>query len=1091
MFERTFMVGMLLLALALTAPAQTTFATITGTVADSTGAVVAGASITATNVATGIETTTPSNSEGVYTISQLRDGTYRLRASRPGFKEFRVQSISLVARDLRRVDVMLEVGAVETAVEVYGGATLIETETARISETRDAQQLVSTPMGTRSIFAHLTLAPNVVQSGTGSITRFAGSNSNQSHWSRDGTSISAGPAEQGIANLVNFVEEFQEIRIDTTNNTAEFGAVGQITVITKSGTNSFHGTLFDYYSTPWFRARNPFASARGTGVSHTIGGTASGPVYIPRVYDGRNQSFFFFSYEEFMASKTTEVLNPTVPLEAWRRGDFSGISTPIRDPFGGAVFANNQIPESRLNPTAVAIQNRFYPLPNFGDGTTLVSQNYRENFTRPNFKTRGATIRGDHRFSDKDSVMGRYNYQYFRTNLLEGNLPTIGLNDILRPVSASTVSYTRTFSPTVLNEFRWGHAWHNFPTYPPVLGRQFVEELGLQGLAPELPDVGGLLRIGFAGLGLQGIGQRNFQNPGGRNMVMVFQDHVSVFRGKHSFKLGFHITRAEWDDFQAPNNLFGNLTFSNRYTGFAYADFLMGTPTTAQRAFPPVRVDRLRKQYDFFFTSDYKISPRLTLNYGVRYEYHPGWTEESGYLSTFDIASGKIVVSDGSLAKVSPLFPRQYVDVVEASTLGLPGNTILRTDGNNVAPRIGLAYRPWGNNTVVRAGFGLFYDVVPRPLQLGGVPFVLEEAPFNNPAGTPVIVLPRVFPAEGSAGPASVSIPDAVNPNLLIPYSLQYSFTIEHSRWNTGFRLSYTGTGTRKTEYAYNYNAPLPDNQPFINKPRPFPQYPAISYFTNGAAHQYHGFTTEAERRMARGLQFQASWTWARDIADVERGQSAENPYDRRRDRGVWIDIPTHRVTANFMYQLPWGKGRPFLNNANRVVDFVIGGWEVNGVYSYYSGQFLTPLWTGPDPTGTAFTSSATPANVTIRPDHLRDANLPSDQRSVDAWFDASAFAAPPVGRFGTSARGVIKGPNVNVWHMGFFKSFPIKEQVRVRYEATATNFFNHTNYSNPATNISQVAAVGAITGAGGVHGGAVGDYGGARTFRMGLRLEW
>jgi hypothetical protein len=320
---------------------------------------------------------------------------------------------------------------------------------------------------------------------------------------------------------------------------------------------------------------------------------------------------------------------------------------------------------------------------------------------------------------------------------------------------------------------------------------------------------------------------------------------------------------------------------------------------------------------------------------------------------------------------------------------------------------------------------------------------------------------------------------------------MQYNVTLEHAQWDTGFRLSFISTGTRKTDYFYDYNAPLPDNRPYVSKPRPFPQYPSISYFTNGAAHQYRALTAEVERRMARGLQFQSSWTWARDIGDVERGRAPENPHDRRRDRGVWTDIPTHRFTTNLIYQIPVGRGRSFLNQANRFVDFVIGGWEISAVYSYYSGMFLTPLWTGPDPTGTAFTSSSTPANVTIRPDRLRDGNLPSDQRSIYGWFDAGAFAAPQPGRFGTSSTGVIKGPSVNVWHTGFYKSFRIRERVRLRYEATATNFFNHPNYNNPAMNISQIGAVGVITGAGGVHGSAVGDYGGPRAFRMGLRMEW
>jgi hypothetical protein len=270
-----------------------------------------------------------------------------------------------------------------------------------------------------------------------------------------------------------------------------------------------------------------------------------------------------------------------------------------------------------------------------------------------------------------------------------------------------------------------------------------------------------------------------------------------------------------------------------------------------------------------------------------------------------------------------------------------------------------------------------------------------------------------------------------------------------------------------------------------------FPQYPGISYFTNGAGHQYHGFTAEVERNLAQGLYLQASWNWARDIGDLERGQTSENPYDRARERAVWADIPTHRFTANWLYQLPFGRGKPFGSGMSRGLDLAFGGWEVSGIYSYYSGQFLTPTWSMPDPVGIAFTTSRAAPLVTIRPDHLRDANLPADQRTVQRYFDTGAFAAPPVGRFGTSAKGVIKGPNVNVWHVGFFKNFVINEHFRFRYEATATNFFNHPNYSNPGTVINAAAGAGVISGVGGVNGASTGDQPGARAFRMGLRFEF
>lgn len=1073
------------------AAAQTTFAALTGTTIDPSGAIIPEVAVIATNLETGIETAGSSNHEGVYHIPQLRPGLYTVRGTKTGFRDFLIQNVSLVARDYRRIDMTLQVGSVDTVVEVRGGATLIETETARISDIRDPAQLRDMPLNSRAIWAQLSLVPNVLQASTGSTVRFSGSRSNQSHWSLDGTTMSDSNSETQIGPLANYVESFEEVRIDSGSNTAEFGTIGQVTLITKGGTNSFRGSLFDYYSTPWFRARNPFASERTTGISHLPGGSAGGPIFIPKLYNGRNKSFFFFSFESFKGSQTTRVFNPTVPLDAWRSGDFSAMSTPVNDPLTGAPFPGNRIPTSRLNPVSTAMQNRFYPVPNFGSGTALQSQNYRQNLSLPAMKQDYWVVRGDHKFSNKDSLMGRYTLQDFATFDFLSELPTIPMGYVTRVNHAATLAYTRSFSPTIVNELRWGIATNNLPINPPINGPQFARELGLQGLAPNLPDVPGMLVVAFNGLGLTGITQGTFRNPGNKDIIQNFQDQISIFRGRHNLKIGGNITRARWSHYAADANLFGNVSFSNRYTGFPYADFLLGIPTTAARSFPPLRRDQLRYQYDFFVTDDFKVNSRLTLNIGLRYELHPGWRELNGNLAMFDIGTGNIVVQDGSLGQVSPLFPKNYVGIVEASSVGLPGDKLLRTDRNNVAPRIGLAYRPWGNNTVIRSGFGLYYDVAPRQLTMGGLPFVVNEVPFNNPSGTPAITLPTVFPSAGAAGPSSVALPAAVNPDLQMPYSMQYSLSIEHSRWDTGFRASYVGTNTRQGQYQYNYNSPVPNGELFVNKARPFPQYPNIMYFTNGAGHQFHSFTAEAERRMARGLQIQASWVWARDIGDLENGETLENPFDRRRDRGVWADIPTHRFTTNFIYQLPWGKGRPFLSNAGRVLNAVLGGWDVSGIYSYYSGQFLTPLWTGPDPTGTAYTASATRPIVTIRPDHLRDANLPADQQSLNGWFDATAFGAPSIGSFGSSAKGVIKGPNVNVWHAGFFKSFQLLETVRLRYEATATNVFNHPNYSNPATNISQAAAVGVISGVGGVNGQSTGDQPGARAFRMGLRLEW
>jgi hypothetical protein len=326
-------------------------------------------------------------------------------------------------------------------------------------------------------------------------------------------------------------------------------------------------------------------------------------------------------------------------------------------------------------------------------------------------------------------------------------------------------------------------------------------------------------------------------------------------------------------------------------------------------------------------------------------------------------------------------------------------------------------------------------------------------------------------------------LPGAIRKDLRVPYSMQYNFTLEHQRWGTGFRASYIGTNTRQGEWQYNINSPLPDNRLYVDKPRMFPRYPAINYRTNGAGHQYHSLTTEAERRFSRGLAYQLSWVWARDIGDVERGDDpVENAYDRGRERAVWLDIPTHRVTGSLIYDLP------FASNARGPKGLLLRGWELSAIYSLFSGEFLSPEWTGPDPTGTRHTSSRTPAQVTIRPDHLRDANFPAGDRTTARWFDVSAFAAPAAGRFGTSAKGVIKGPGIKVMNAGLAKTTTISERFRLRWEITATNFFNSSSWENPGTNITSLAAAGVITAAGGEMDL---DAGGPRSFRMGLRLEF
>jgi hypothetical protein len=791
--------------------AQTTFATITGVVKDPSASAVPNAEVTATEVSTNVSTSTKSNDVGNYTIAQLKDGEYTVRAQAAGFKGFVVSNVVLTARDVRRIDIDFEVGSVGASIEVHGGATLIETETARIADTKGAQLLGSIPLNTRARWAFMGLSPGLNQQ-QGGVIRFAGSRVNQNAWSMDGTSFADGVDNTATGPLLNFIESFQEAKVDLANNSAEFSSLGQVNVISKSGSNTVHGSAFDYYVTPMFRAADPFTHNRATGIMHFPGASIGGPAFLPKIHDGRNRTFFFFSLEKITGSQKTQTLNPTVPLPAWRDGDFSGLAAAIYDPQSGLQFPGNRIPADRINPVAKAIQNRFYPLPNYGSNTVLQAQNFRQSVSRSFDPTTFWATRIDHRFSQNDSLFGRYTWQRNYNLPYDGNLPTIGQRYQQRNNRAATTSYTHLLGVNKVNEIRWGYSLNNNPIFPAVNGPKLVQDLGLVGLAPNLPDISGLLKIAWSGVGLTGITQPDYTNPGYRTHSQDVQEHFSWFVGRHNLKFGYNLYRSEYDDYTADPSLFGNLTFSSRFTGGGktgqgspYADFLLGIPTTAQRGFPSLRNERNRWSHDLYALDDFKVSSKVTVNIGIRWEAHLPWRENHDQMAIFDITSRSIVVPDGAMSRVSPILPKNYVNIVEASSIGLPSRTLIRARWRNVAPRVGLAWRPSGNNTVVRAGFGIFYDVVPMvyALSFGGSPFTVSEPPFTNNTTNPQVVLPRVFPATGTGGPSTVSLPVAENPNLRTPYSLQYNFTIERQQWNTGFRISYIGTAMRQGAYRY------------------------------------------------------------------------------------------------------------------------------------------------------------------------------------------------------------------------------------------------------------------------------------------------
>jgi len=1084
--------------IARTSLAQSTFGSIRGTVTDSSGAVVSGVTVVVTNTGTNISKTVITDDQGNYEVSHLIAGSYSISSESSGFKKFLRQGITLQSEQVARIDIQLEVGDIDDVVTVTGEAPLVESETARIADVRTFDQFKYLPTMDQAIWGSLTLTPGAVKPFQGdSAVSLAGSRPGQSQFTIDGITMSDSSSGLQIGPLANFNESLREMRVDVANNNAEFSGMATITLINKSGENSFHGSLFWNYSSGAMRARNPFSNTRPSSVSHgPMGGSFSGPVLLPKLYDGHNRTFFYFSYEGSRTSGSKLFTANTATL-AMRNGDFSAFTGQIKDPLTGQAFPNNIIPRERFNPVSLKILERFYPLPNVGEANRIAG-NFSENRPQPRGQDH-IVIRIDHKISDKNSVFASYTYQNQPNPIWEGAFPTIGLRQQERKPKQFTLSDTHIFAPNMINEFRFGIARDNNRFGGPINGPEIVRELGIQGLAPNLPDVAGLPTITIRGTGveLSGISQLDFNHE--IDQTLQFQDNLSWTLGRHALKLGVMYRNHQLSRFPiSPSRAFGSFTFSGFATGNAFADFLLGIPQSVSRVSPNTnKIYARRSSWDFFAQDDFKLNQKLTINVGLRYEYHPPFNEKFGHLFNFDPATASIVVPKKSvLADVNPLFPKN-IQIVTADQTGYP-ERLIKTDKNNFAPRVGVAYRPFNSaTTVLRAGYGIFYDVAPPSAAIGGGPFISSEVfpPNTIINGVPAFQFPNPFPSTfGALGTQSVN---GVFVGIVNPYSQQWNVTFEQELFSTGFRVSYIRTRGTKLRYGRDLNSPQPSAIPFSLSRRPLQQLGNVTLEENGADHTYNALQIEVQRRMHKGLFFQSHWTLAKDLGDD--GVSLQNPFDRRAERSNISGIPRQRFVTEFMWDVPVGRYQKFLGGIPSLLDKAIGGWQLTGIVLLQTGQYLTPSFAGYDPSGTG--------RVGGRPDRIGNGNLPESERSLDRWFDASAFVVPgsspgtpllpptdanrrvvPIGRFGNSARGVIVGPGTAQFNIGLNKKFRLTEGIDLRFNMWARNIFNHPSWGNPSTNISSPSTVGKITSIqsdfwdGGI---------GPRSIQFGLRLDW
>ncbi len=1056
-------------------PGQTTLGTIRGLVTDPTGASVAGVNVSVRNMDTNIQNRATTNETGLYEVSNLIPGRYAVTAEHPGFKTVVVSNLLLETSNTVRADVRLEVGELTTSVNVEAASPVINTEAADVAAVRPNEVIVRLPLNARGNFNGfyydlIVLTPGAIR-GQGSNFSFAGARGFQWHTTVDGTSQRSPLFANSIGPAQSNVEMTSEIRIQLSNDKAESGLPGGFYATSKSGTNHWHGSAFWYHANSRITARNTFSSSVPFRVENNYGGSFGGPVR-------RNRTFFFTTYER-LPMRTERIFNTNVPTVRFRQGDFSSLATMVRDPLNNnQPFAGNLVPASRLSQTSLKIQDRFYPFPNFGAENNFQS-NWRGVGPGSQYKTQ-VEARVDHKLSDANSLFVRWSWNRTGANVYDYNLITMPRRDQDRRTTTITVSDTHLFRPTLVNEFRFGVMETRNPAFNPLDGPALVAEFGLQGISwiPELAKGAPVFSFtNFEQVGASDI----YQDPSER--IHQVTDNLTWTRGSHTVKTGMELHFNRATNFPGgtsfPVRQFGQFSFSGAFTGFDYADFLLGLPQDASRASAAPLYNNVNTDFAGFVQDDWKITRRLTLNLGLRYEFNPPYHERDGNLFNFDPAAGRLIVpTTESLNRVNPLFPRNLVPIVTAKEAGVPTGLFF-SDRNNWVPRFGFAYRPFANGrTVLRGGYGIYIDDITSSLWgLGtGGPYISSES-FTNSIrnGVPDFQFPRAFP--GGFGAIGAQSFNPIDPHFVNPYIQQWSLTVEREMLGMGIRVSYIGTNSRKLTWVQNINQPPPSTTPFNNNLRRFPAIRDILLRVNGGIHNYNSLHVVAERKLQKGLYYQIGWTWAKNltdsISDSESGSRPEDAYNRTREYTNVDYTPRHRVAGTLLWDLPFGKN---LRGAGK---WLVNGWTISSILLAQTGQFFSPSFNGFDVSNTN--------TVGGRPDRIGDGNLPSSQRTIDRWFNAAAFQVPGdlngdgrpdvnVGRFGNAAPNILVGPGTLDLSAGLHKQFPLTERVRAVLQGTFRNVLNHPNYGTPANNIraGNVATIRSLNGLAGPRAGQV-----------------
>ena len=640
------------------------------------------------------------------------------------------------------------------------------------------------------------------------------------------------------------------------------------------------------------------------------------------------------------------------PLPQWRNGNFSGQDFAVIDPTTGAAFPGNVIPQSRISDVSKKMQDTLFPLPNYGP-PDLESGNYRQQFRGTTGFTRfnQFDVRGDYNFSERDTIFGRVSWRRMPLDYTD-LVPTIGQVTQKRYGHSAVVSWNHTFTPALINEFRTGITYHRNQYFLDVVGSDLIQQWGIKGVNTTGIHIAPIVRIDpVTYVDYDDFDDAYFDNP---STTFQWIDNVSWTRGRHFIKFGVDVIRDRLNEKFITSLVYGGYNFPGVFSGFGYADFLMGIPETTELAVPtPPRYLRATTT-GLFIQDQFKVNRKLTLNYGLRWEYQGPFSHTLGAIFSFNPNTGALVIPDSGVSQVNPYFPSN-IPIEKASQAGYPTESLLASQKGYFQPRFGFAYKPFNSGTtVIRGGYGIFGNLIYRPMgrDMGGGPFS-GSATFINEVnrGVPLFSFPEPFltSAIGAAGTQNVQ---GKNPDTKVPYTQQWNFTVERQVGEIGLRASYVGARTVNLVYRRNLNQLPPSTTPFSALRRPYRQYNQVIWSDNGGNEFYNGLELGATKRQGKSLTFGAGWTWARDLTDTQDsggggtsfgGQVIQNQYDRAAEKADNALVLKQRAFIYAIYQLPFGRGQRYLANSKGLVDGVLGGWQTSWNVNLQSGQYFTP----------------------------------------------------------------------------------------------------------------------------------------------------